>query len=454
MSESWVKILSTGGASGVLVFAVLFLLKWQSRYMKDAPPAWRRSVILVFLGTWIVIFVAAGLIMYVGVRNEISSQAIIRGRLLGLEPTADFESPFDALYLRRVAKTQSQAAFAWLIVSQAKLSGGRVDLLLDRSTSANEDVAGCELPIKDEFYRREVVLKYDAKNRILSEGGVPLKCGPTLMLDGNNTPRNSPFRFQLIPSAFAQVTDGTNSTRLAAISERLESNDAVVRLQARSDLAASGHDGISYIDGVLKDSKSSYRLRLGTVVALNSMKINDPDLSPIANCAIVQAASSDDETLREQARKYVAQHPKLPLGDRCRQNFFPVNIPPIPEKFKQVKTIYIANDVSIANVDDINDTTFEERKAVSVLEESIGKSRRFTIVRDIQLADIVLKVESYPSEDTLTMYDARHWPTTISIWQMSVKNGLRGKGAPLAAYFEKAFQNTIDNTVRNNNGNR
>lgn len=437
--DNWVKILSTGGVGGVLVFAVAFLLKWQSRYMKDAPPAWRQSVILVFLGTWLLIFVAAGLTMYVGVRREISDQAVIHGRLVGLKPTMDFESPFDALYLRRVAKTQSQAAFVWLIVSQQKLSGEKVDLLLDGSTPEHEDVDNCEMPIKPDFYGREVVLKYDSRRRLLMEDGIPLNCSAAPLLAGihEKNPVAQGFRFHLVPRAYAQGPDQKAGAELEAMSERLESNDAVVRLQARADLAAAGRDGIPYIQKVMSNPKSSYRLRLGALVALNNIKVDDSGLVPQANCAIVRAAGSDDETLREQARKYVARHSNLPLPLGCKQNSIPAKVPMLPRQLKNAKAVYIANFDSFDT-----SSSPEKREALAVLEESIRKWGGLRVVSDSRLADVVLSVESHGSEDTLTLYDARLWPTQSSAWQMSLKNGMQGKNAPLVGYLEKAFENT------------
>ncbi len=442
--DNWVRILSTGGAGGVLVFAVVFLLKWSSRYMKDAPPAWRRSVILVFLGTWLVIFVAAGLIMFVWARvtikNEIRNEAIIRGRLMGLDPTTDFKSLFDDLYLRRVDKTQSQAAFAWLIISQERLAPGRiVNLLLDGSTTQSEVLNNCEMPIKADFYGREVILKYDSKRRVLVEDGSALNCSPApLLVDIRKKVELPPgLRFQLVPSAYAQVVDQRAVGELEAMSARLESNDAVVRLQARSDLAAAGGNALWYIDLVLSNPKSSYRLQLGTLVALNNMAAIKPNLGDEANCEIAHAANSNDSTLRDQAKKYLAKHANLHLPVGCKLVVVTPKVPLFPARLGKARSVYIAASYGSSAVDG--------RERLVALEDAIRKWGKLKVFENVSFADLVLKVECYPSEDILSVYDSRFWPNGPWVWHMSLKDGLQAKETLLATYFEKAFENA---TVR------
>ena len=56
-----------------------------------------------------------------------------------------------------------------------------------------------------------------------------------------------------------------------------------------------------------------------------------------------------------------------------------------------------------------------------------------------QDADVVLMVQSRPSEDLLAVYDAKGWPRTNFLWRTMGRQGLQQGETPLVTQFQKAF---------------
>src|SRR5207245_1966570 len=183
--------------------------------------------------------------------------AIIRGRLIGLDATEEIKSPFEALYLRRVYNTRSHFDFLWLIMSRDKLPPGTiVNLYLDRSSPEHEDLTVYELPIANDFYdaKREVTLTYDRRNRrLLLKGAagttVLNTVSPQAALAPPRLGRTSPIGFHLVELSHARIPDD-----IPSLSVRLQSDDPVIRVQERSDLAQMGQDAIPYIEEILTGS--------------------------------------------------------------------------------------------------------------------------------------------------------------------------------------------------------
>ena len=177
-----------------------------------------------------------------------------------------------------------------------------------------------------EFYEHEVLLTYKKKDeKLFLQRGTTLE--PLQERDAvaeNRKNDNEPGRFQLelVPTVHAQ-----NGTDFKTMSERLESNDVIVRIQARSDLAALGSNALTYIQSVLSDPGSSPRLRLGVIVALNNVPNSKFSLNESAECAIIQASVSAETTLKEQAEKYLLAHREVSSRAACGKRTQPVASP-------------------------------------------------------------------------------------------------------------------------------
>jgi hypothetical protein len=129
----------------------------------------------------------------------------------------------------------------------------------------------------------------------------------------------------------------------SAVIANLDSDDALVRLSARRQLASIGTPAISAMDKALVSAGSSYRVRLGVIVAAVQMPAFKADsFSRAAWCEVWAASQTGDDTLKTQAnlllkkqrtpvnlttcnaRRPPAQRPTVPPVQQ-------VSLPPAPE---------------------------------------------------------------------------------------------------------------------------
>jgi hypothetical protein len=81
----------------------------------------------------------------------------------------------------------------------------------------------------------------------------------------------------------------------------------------------------------------------------------------------------------------------------------------------------------------------DDREAIIRVQDSIQKWGKLTLVYRPQDADIVLAVQSRPSEDILAVYDA-HSTSQTYLWRVMGRSGLQKGETPLATQFQKAFE--------------
>jgi hypothetical protein len=81
----------------------------------------------------------------------------------------------------------------------------------------------------------------------------------------------------------------------------------------------------------------------------------------------------------------------------------------------------------------------DDRDAISRVQDSIQKWGKLTLVYRPEDADIVLAVQSRPSEDILAVYDA-HSTSETYLWRVMGRSGLQKGETPLATQFQKAFE--------------
>jgi hypothetical protein len=86
----------------------------------------------------------------------------------------------------------------------------------------------------------------------------------------------------------------------------------------------------------------------------------------------------------------------------------------------------------------------EDRAAIARVEDGIEKWGKLILVYNPQEADIILAVQSRPSEDVLAVYDAHSgdWgsrPSQVYLWRVMARGGLQKGEVPLFSQFEKAW---------------
>ena len=115
----------------------------------------------------------------------------------------------------------------------------------------------------------------------------------------------------------------------------------------------------------------------------------------------------------------------------------PQNIPAFPGTLVNARYVYVTS----YDGDQFNpDLLPEDRRAINTVQDAMQKWGKLIVVYEPRQADIVLMVESRPSEDILAVYDAHGWPENSEyLWRMMGRSGLQQGESPLVTNLEKAF---------------
>jgi hypothetical protein len=86
----------------------------------------------------------------------------------------------------------------------------------------------------------------------------------------------------------------------------------------------------------------------------------------------------------------------------------------------------------------------EDREAIARVQDAIQKWGKLIVVYRPQEADVMLLVQSRPSEDVLAVYDAHGGdassrPSQTYLWRVMGRGGLQKSEMPLFSQFERAW---------------
>ena len=116
-------------------------------------------------------------------------------------------------------------------------------------------------------------------------------------------------------------------------------------------------------------------------------------------------------------------------------------VPAIPRTFANARFVYVA-----AYDGDQFDPRLlpDDREAIGRVQDAIQKWGQLTVVYRPQDADIILLVQSRPSEDVLALYDAHRGdeasrPSSMYLWRVMSRGGLQKGEVPLMSQFENAW---------------
>jgi hypothetical protein len=113
------------------------------------------------------------------------------------------------------------------------------------------------------------------------------------------------------------------------------------------------------------------------------------------------------------------------------------DIPPFPGTLVNARYVYVTS----YDGDQFNPSVLpQDRQAIASVQDAIEKWGKFTIVYKPQEADMVLMVESRPSEDILAVYDAHGWPKNDYLWRVTGRGGLQKGETPLVTQLKKAYE--------------
>ncbi len=117
------------------------------------------------------------------------------------------------------------------------------------------------------------------------------------------------------------------------------------------------------------------------------------------------------------------------------------DVPQMPRIFANARFVYVA----AYDGDQFNSSLLpEDREAIARVQDSIQKWGKLTVVYRPQDADVMVLVQSRPSEDVLAVYDAHGGdassrPSQTYLWRVMGRGGLQKGEMPLVSQFEKAF---------------
>ena len=80
----------------------------------------------------------------------------------------------------------------------------------------------------------------------------------------------------------------------------------------------------------------------------------------------------------------------------------------------------------------------DDREAISHVQDALQKWGKLTLVYRAADADIVIAVQSRPSQDVLAVYDGNS-SSQAYLWRVMGRGGLEKGETPLVTQFEKAF---------------
>jgi len=109
---------------------------------------------------------------------------------------------------------------------------------------------------------------------------------------------------------------------------------------------------------------------------------------------------------------------------------------PFPGTLRNARYVYVA----AYDGDQFNPNLLpEDRDAIANVQNAIQKWGKLVLVYSPGDADIILLVQSRPSEDVLAVYDA-HMASGQYLWRVMGRDGLQAGETPLLTKFEKGFE--------------
>ncbi len=296
-AEAWVKLLYTYGPFALALLLLLVAEQKARAAWRAAPTNEKRVLMVLYCATWAAFFAVGTFAMYAWKRINLPHEFTIRGTLKG-KPNlvSEMFTSDSGLFLRRVYHAGG-FHYDWRIITGRRLpDSSSFAFVFDPGGDNHELDAEYDLPILPGFYDNTVQIMYDRNQGklILQYGGKESELSSRPVV--RDVPRHRP--------GFVSVAYAQEPFVAERFKERLESDDPIVRRDARNDLARAGQPALPWINDLLAAPGSSYRLRLGAISALNRMPgVHAATLGPTARAAVDRAAQDADPVLRGEARK-------------------------------------------------------------------------------------------------------------------------------------------------------
>jgi hypothetical protein len=307
--ESVVKVLYIYGPFALLILFI-FVIERQARAALTSQQVPKRISVAVYAVNWCVIFALAAFALRVWYVLNITPESVIQGTFENLKENETVYTDSENLYLLRLYHGKNAFGYRWRLVAPKQLGEGtRQTIYLSLGQSDTSPTYRYELMIHSAFYSSPVRIVYERNvSRLqIESGGKQEELVPREDIsqnDGKPQPR------------FLRTVHAQSRPSMEAVVQRLESDDPIIRRDARRDLASLGPSAAPWIENILQDSKSSHRLKIAALTALNG--IANAVVSPRTRAAIVEASNDkDDPALSTEATRYLYKLPVPGCGVSC-----------------------------------------------------------------------------------------------------------------------------------------
>ena len=326
--KEWISYLFKYGPFAILILLVVVVERTLYSRMKAAAAPDRKMFRTLYFSNWVVIL---GAIVYCVVFWSLTygGKAEIVGTIENLSTMEVLGTTQAQLYLHKKIKSLSLTDYQWRLVSDKPFpDGAKVSLTITvpkpdietegRKFPTEPDLWEYKLPIESYFYDEEVVLRRKQDKLFLVHNGSEKELeGELLRNNALPKPGEVTASWAIFPVAHAQAQAQVAQQAFspAEFTVGLESPDIIVRRKARAELASQDPAvTLPWIDQVL-NQKSSYRLRLGVIVALNGIPQSKLSVDRIPQSTIdaLQVAVGDsDYTLRNEAVNFLNRYGLVP----------------------------------------------------------------------------------------------------------------------------------------------
>lgn len=322
--REWIPSLFTYGPFAILPLLVFVVERILNSRKKHAEQAEKKTYRILYVSNWIVIL---GSIVYCVIFWTVTygGKPEIIGTIENLSNREILATTQADLFLNKKYKTNSVSDYQWRLVSDKPFPNGKKVSLtiavfkpeIEKDgvlITPDPDLWEYKLPIESYFYKEEVLLKRKQNKLFLDHNGTETELkGEPLRNNALPKPDEDSASWAILPVAHAQAAQTSFSPEDFTIG--LESPDIIVRRRARAELANQDPAVIlPWIDQVL-NGKSSYRLRLGVIVALNGISQSELSVDRIPQSTIeaLQIAVGDpDYTLRNEAVNFLNRYNLVP----------------------------------------------------------------------------------------------------------------------------------------------
>lgn len=325
MEQNWPELMKNYGPFALLPFTVLVIERLAAKRAHDKrlPEGVRNGV---YATAWVMIFVLCGLVVFFWYLSlPAAKEAMMRGRVTGLKAgnTLRASGPETANVRVFTYRDPQQAdQLFWRTYSVNPLPDSTsLSFLIDNGDSTREETWRFLFLTRRQYYEPATELHFELKLeekqlilRNTASGEPEILTGELVVVAASPV---NPVLPQLpwVATVWAQ----TRPSAGVAIAN-LEANDPLVRLTARKQLASIGPEALKEMDKVLTTPGSTYRAKLGVIVAANQMTAFRPETFGLsAWCEVWKSAQADDQTMKSQANLLLKKQSQTFTTARCRQ---------------------------------------------------------------------------------------------------------------------------------------